>query len=210
MADQGFYNTGNTDLRYMEIGIALDRIDRHNPGYISFCIPVLTPTMEKETKVEKIVIQRSKSNIVTENAGAIDVSDIETANYVKIKIPKELVCLPNPVYDIDGEVTLTTNRTTDKEGVEPVEHQYNFRGQGTANMSGRVVEGIGGSINVSGELTGEGTNMTFGTNILGTIYTELNEINRYIDPPSRWLIAFVGGDVSMPRVVCRLPDEDEE
>ena len=195
MADQGFYNTGNMDLKYMEIGIALARIDRMRPGKVPFCIPVLTPTLPQNDKQESTIVMNGKTNIVNKNKGAVETSNIDVSNYIEIEIPRELTCLPDPIYRVEGDI----------EHEEM--YEYRFDGNGSARMSGLVVEGAGGSINVSGTLTGDGVDMYLNGHIKGIIQTELHELIRYIEKGSKWLIAFVGGDTSHPVVVCRLPDD---
>ena len=190
--DNTYYDT--MDNKYLELGIALTVIDRMNPGKVPFCIPVLTPTMNQSSKVDTKVIQsNNKSSIISENSGAVDVSNISISNYIEIEIPKELCCLPAPVYDIDGDVTISDGR-------------YNISavtGHITATGS---VSTVPGYINVDvSDFKSNGSNHSLSGHIVGTISTTLNKVNRYIPENSRWLIAFLGGDISKPCVVCRLP-----
>lgn len=188
---QGYYSAGDMSLKFLEIGIALSRIDRMNPGKIPFCIPVLTPDMNQSKQTVQKVVQKSRTNILTENAGAVDVSNIEVSNYIYIEIPKELTCLPAPVYDIEGTVTIKGSGKIDISG--------NMAGSG-------MVSDPGNSFSVSGTVSGSHDISIIDGHIEGTIKTELNPSNRYIESGSKWLIAFIGGDASMPRVVCRLPN----
>lgn len=194
--DNTYYDT--MDNKYLELGIALTTIDRMNPGKIPFCIPVLTPTMNQSGKVDTKVIQsNNKSSIVSENSGAVDVSNISISNYIEIEIPKELCCLPAPIYDIVGDVSISNGA-------------YNFKGTATIVANGDVSDGNRdiipiGHIDVDGSITTSGVNNNLSGTIEGTITTTLNESNRYIPKNSRWLIAFLGGDISKPCVVCRLP-----
>lgn len=231
-----FYSSGDMDLTYLELGIALQRIDRMNPGVVPFSIPVLTPTMNQTSTVNNKVIQANKTNIVSDNSSAVDVSNIQVSNYINIEIPKELCCLPAPIYDITGKVVLSgtydlsgshsitingkingsgsisLTGTEDIDGTvtntptgEPYVYNYNASG-GSVNARGN------GSIDMNGTISGTEThskgagNTSIDGTITGTIHTTLNDANRYIESGSKWLIAFIGGDVSMPRVVCRLPD----
>lgn len=194
-SQQGYYSTGDVELRFMEIGIALTSIDRMYPGKIPFCIPALTPNESKTDVTNKKIVQNSKSNILTENAAAVDVSNIEVSNAIYIEIPKELTCLPAPVYDIDGNVDYSGDDASIKI------QSSHMEGYG-------IVDPVAGYINVNGVT--EGTVPQYAYNwghIKGTISTELNICNRYIAKNSKWLIAFIGGDPSMPQVVCRLPDD---
>ena len=198
MSQTNYYDTGNIDLKYMEIGIALQQIDRMNPGSVPFCIPSLTPNENKTTVTEKKIIQKSKVNIVTDNAAAVDVSNIELSNAIYITIPKELVALPGARYDIEGTIIGFEGHSGN------VFISGDLRGLGTVIPSGVTP----GSIDVNGSVSGTPTTYEF-TNgsINGTLDLTLNDKDRYIPTNSRWLIAFIGGDVSMPVVVCRLPDE---
>lgn len=235
MSKTDFYSSGDMDLTYLELGIALQRIDRMNPGIIPFCIPVLTPTMNQSSAVDNKVIQANKTNIVSDNSSAVDVSNIQVSNYINIEIPKELCCLPAPIYDItgnvviDGSYNLKGNHSITITG--DISASGNISLTGTEDISGTVtntptgepyvytytanngsVNARGsGDINMNGTITGTETHSS-GTGTInidgtieGTIKTTLNDANRYIESGSKWLIAFIGGDVSMPRVICRLP-----
>ena len=237
MPDKDFYSNSNIDLKYLELGIALQKIDRMNPGVIPFCIPVLTPTMNQNNKVDNKIIQANKTNIVSENSAAVDVSNIQISNYINIEIPKELCCLPAPVYDIKGTVAIDGQYTLNN-GSHNITIKGNINASGSNNLNG--TESASGTIylyptdtnyvynyninngftniNASGDINMDGTitgiesaldgagHINIDGTIEGTIETTLNDVNRYIEKGSKWLIAFIGGDVSMPRVICRLPD----
>ena len=191
-----YYNTGDVELRYMEIGIALKAIDRMNPGSIPFCIPALMPKENKTSVTDKKIVQNSKTNILTENKAAVDVSNIEVSNAIYITIPKELTALPGAVYDFEGTLFVHTGS------------------EGRISMSETRMAGSGSvphpgdSINVVGTVSGNVDSFSLpNATIKGTATFTLNEVNRYIGKNSKWLIAFIGGDTSMPQVVCRLPDD---
>lgn len=193
MAQTDYYGTGNLELTYLEIGIALTSIDRMNPGSIPFSIPVLTPNENKESVTNKKIIQRSKTNILNENKDAVDVSNIELSNAIYITIPKELVALPGATYYVNGTF------------------DYLNGSSGSIDISGRLAGGgtviQGGSFDVQGTVDGNITSYSLlNGSVKGTLSLVLTEEYRYIPKNSKWLIAFVGGDTSMPRVVCRLPD----
>lgn len=193
-----YFSSGNIEFRYMEIGIALTTIDRMNPGTIPFVIPSLMPKEDKVDVKDRKIVQNSKSNLMTENAGAVDVSTFEVSNAIYITIPRELTGLPGAVYDFEGTATYTgAGGNGDNIDID----SSNMEGYGT------VSETLG-YINVNGHTTG--TIASYGYymgNIKGTANFTLNNVNRYIEKNSRWLIAFIGGDISMPAVVCRLPDD---
>ena len=192
-----YFNSGSVELRYMEIGIALTPIDRMNPGTIPFVIPAFMPKEDKTEVKDRKIVQNSKSNLMTENAGAVDVSTIQVSNAIYITIPKELTGLPGAVYDFEGTATYTGENTADHIDID----SSNMEGYGT-------VDPVAGYINVNGHTTG--TVASYGYykgNIKGTATFSLNNVNRYIEKNSRWLIGFIGGDMSMPAVICRLPDD---
>lgn len=191
---KNLFNSGDIDLRYMEIGIALTSIDRMNPGKIPFVIPSLMPKENKTEVTNKKIIQNSKTNIMTENSGAVDVSNIEMSNAIYIEIPKELTGLPGAVYDFVGTMTYTGNTGSIDINTSHME------GNGTVSTTP-------GYINVGGQTDGTIVDYSFiKGDIIGTATFTLNNVNRYIKKNSQWLIAFIGGDVSMPVVVCRIPD----
>lgn len=232
-----FYNNSSMSMTFMEIGIAVDRIDRHKPGKINFVIPILTPDADTSKMKESKVPQKSKSNILNDNKEAVDVSDIKVSNTIAIEIPRELCCIPNPVYDIDGTCVIDGSYNMSGTSDITITGNVNASGSistsgnsnGTGTSSGNGVIGSGGyslssmTYNVSSSMSGSGSINMDGTisgseslsgdghinidgTIKGTIKTELNKVNRYIEKGSKWLIAFIGGDMSMPCVVCRLPD----
>lgn len=116
-----FYD--NMDLRYPEIGIAMQEIDRTNPGVIKFIIPVLTPNMDNSRLIESRV-HLNKDSLMNKNRN-IEVEDLKVSNYINIKMPKE-VC---------------------------------------------------------------------------SIYHMTND-ERYITSGSKWIIVFVGGDITKPRIIA--------
>ena len=73
MASQSDYY-GNVDLRYAEVGIAMQKIDRMNPGMVKFSIPTLTPGMsDHEDRNDHLLPDRiaGKSRIQhSESSGA--------------------------------------------------------------------------------------------------------------------------------------------
>lgn len=192
MAENNYYDSSSVNMKYLEIGIALDPIDRMNPGLVPFCIPVLTPNSSKNTSTSTKIIQKSKTNIFTENKDAVDVSNIEIGNTIYIEIPKELTSLPGAIYDVKGTLDIV--------------------GDGSININTSHMEGTGtvsellGKIDVSGSTQGNMQITIHNTTVTGTLDLTLNDSNRYIPANSRWLISFIGGDMSMPCVVCRLPD----
>lgn len=91
-----FYDT--LDLKYPEIGIAMQDIDRTNPGKVKIIIPILTPNIDSTKLVEKISYQNT-SNLKNADKRTVNIQNIKITNYVEIPFPKE-ICT---TYDGDKE-----------------------------------------------------------------------------------------------------------
>lgn len=205
-----FYNNSSMNMPYLEIGIALKDIDRNNPGKIPFSIPILTPDVDTSKQVKSKVPQRDKSNILTDNKGAVDVSDIEVSNYIEIEIPRELCVLANAKYAVEGWLN-----------IEGSGHVQTATLNGTGSISGSL-SGTGtvgpplnyDSLSASGIVSGSISETVSGTHttdfqkakVDGELTLKMIAPYHIIPKGSKWLIAFIGGDMSMPRVICRLPD----
>lgn len=192
MSESNYYDSANISMKYLEIGIALSVIDRMNPGKIPFCIPSITPNTNKSSTTDKKIIQASKTNILTDNKDAVDVSNIEVSNYIYIDIPKELTALPGAVYDVSGDLDIKGS------GDESI---VSANIAGTGLVSERL-----GKIDVHGGVSGNISSINLNTKVNGKLDLVLSNEYRYIPQNSKWLISFIGGDMSMPCVICRLPD----
>lgn len=113
------------DLKYPELAIAMDDIDRSNPGVIRFVIPVLTPLMNNNSPMSD-VIRQTKSNLMNDTSIKLEVDTIKVTNTISIPVPQE-VC---NVYNLDDS-------------------------------------------------------------------------NRIIKSGSKWIVVFVGGDITKPRIISR-------
>lgn len=137
-----FYD--NMDLKYPEIGIAMQVIDRFNPGKVKMCIPILTPNMDNSHIIEKNERQNT-NNLMNLNKGQLDVGNISITNYVYVPFPESLCnqpkasCLECVCRDIH-ECTC--------------KHCH-------------------------------------------------DEDNRYIPEGSKWIIVFIGGDITKPRAIAK-------
>lgn len=160
-----FYDT--LDLKYPEIAVCIERIDRLNPGNPKFIIPVLTPNMSTDTESTQSIRQNS-SNL--RNGGTSpEITDITMSNYMQIPLPKELCgnydskFLQAIRFLVD--VTLTCNNS-----------------------------GSGDSHTCNGTLTKK----------FNTLYEILSSLtsSRYIKKGSKWIVVFVGGDVTKPRIIA--------
>lgn len=113
------------DLKYPEIAIAMDDIDRMNPGEIRFAIPILTPLMDNSKPVVD-TIRQTKSNLRNDPSVKLEVDNIRITNFISIRVPQE-VC---------------------------------------------------------------------------NVY-QLTEENRIIKSGSKWIVVFVGGDITKPKIISR-------
>ena len=82
-----FYDT--LDLKYPEIGIAIQDIDRANPGKVKIIIPILTPNMDNTKIIEKVVYQNNY-NLQNARKNAVNIQNIKLTNYIEIPFPKEI------------------------------------------------------------------------------------------------------------------------
>lgn len=123
---QDFYD--KMDLKYPEIAIAMDDIDRMNPGRVRFIIPILTPHMDKD-KITNKTIYQNRSSLRNDKSVKLEIGDVGISNFIHINVPAE-VC---NVYHLTNE-------------------------------------------------------------------------NRYIQAGSKWIVIFVGGDITKPRIISRYLD----
>jgi len=212
MSKDNFYE--EMDLKYIEIGYAMKTIDRMNPGKVPFIIPVLTPQMDNSAMKDTKVIQRDKSNIQNETNN-VDVSDLQMSNYIYIEIPKELCAMPFGEYHTTGALNIWGTETFD--GSDTFEGKMNFKAslsqffsQGSVDVYRGIVSASTGSSEGTQTFDGSETfkgNGKFNadTRIKGVLYFEPTDQYRYIPKGSKWGIMFIGGDVNMPIVICRLP-----
>lgn len=177
-----FYD--NLDLRYPEIAIALQDIDRTNPGIVKFSIPILTPSLNN-TEIFTNEIHQNSSSLVNKNKSIVEVDNIIQKNYVEIPVPEELCTICHGIFYVLEEDSILEVKDA------------NTRIDGSLSGSGSVIEG--GSFSVSGNVNGI---MEFESeNVKG----QLNVIpkDRYIKKGSKWIVEFIGGDITHPRIVAR-------
>lgn len=208
MSKQNFYE--ELDLKYIEIGYNMKPIDRVNPGIVPFNIPVLTPQMDNSTMKDSKIIQRDKSNIQNASVSSIEVSDLQMSNYIEIQVPKEICSLPSAEYNVEGSLNYKGTASVNGSGscsfsrfdinVTGIVHDNRYsEGSGYINASGNASSGSA-SYNNKESFKASGT-------VDGTLMLIPTEEYRYIPIGSRWAICFIGGDINMPMVMCRLPDE---
>lgn len=208
MSKQNFYE--ELDLKYIEIGYNMKPIDRTNPGIVPFNIPVLTPQMDNSTMKDSKIIQRDKSNIQNASVGSIEVSDLQMSNYIEIQVPKEICCLPSAEYFVEGSLNYKGNMDANGSGSYTFE-SFNINVTGTVHDN-RYTDGVG-YVSASGNASSSKANYSSKESFIadgkidGTITLIPTKEYRYIPAGSRWAICFIGGDINMPMVMCKLPDE---
>ena len=186
MAKTDFYD--ELDLRYPEIAICLDKIDRTNPGTKNFYIPVLTPNVDTDSQKPKVQTYR-QTNSTLANASKPNISSIEIQNFIPITIPKELCAFVGGNYNVvnvdsidiasNGNITISGS-TEDGGGII---HSHRL-GRYSYNLSGK-------------ETTYKG--------ILNIIPTDEY---RYIKEGSKWIVVFIGGDINKPQLIGRYTEEE--
>ena len=88
-----FYD--DLDLKYTEIGIAIQDIYKEDPGKVKMIIPVLTPSMRTDAPVETLIRQSKSSNL---NKTVLEIANVVCTNYMEIPFPPE-VCAASKTDD---------------------------------------------------------------------------------------------------------------
>ena len=81
MKDFEFYQ--NLDLRYPEIAICIDAIDRYTG---KFYIPVLTPILDGDKPYDITDININKNNILNDSS-SMDITACTSSNYLTLVVP---------------------------------------------------------------------------------------------------------------------------
>lgn len=171
-----FYD--NLDLKYAEIAICIEKIDRLNPGSPKFVIPILTPTMSIDSESSQSVYQNS-SNLRNGDT-APEVANITMNNYMKIPLPKEL-CGNYDTRFLQAVRYLEDVTLTCKNGGG----EYHWC-EGKLDKKFKTLYEI--------------------------ITSDDLKLSRYIKKGSKWIVVFVGGDVTKPRIIApydHLPEGEE-
>ena len=186
------------DLRYPEIGIAIQEIDRIKPGKVKFIIPILTPNMDITKEVEQKVYQNS-TNLMNLDT-TIEIENLDVYNYIEIPIPRELCSICDGLFDIiEGE------KPEEKSKINTLK-EANMKLSSASQSGSGSVSCEAGSISVTGRVSGimeyTDAKITGRVNIL--------PVDRYIPIYSKWIIMFLGGDITKPIVIARYPEPEEE
>lgn len=185
MAKTDFYD--ELDLRYPEIAVCLDVIDRANPGTKNFYIPVLTPNVDTDSLKTKVqTIRQTNATLANENKPNID--NIEIQNYIPIKIPKELCAFVGGNYSIVNVNSIEVKSS----GRITINGSTGSGGSGNGSHSHSTLSGTG-SYTIDGD-------ETLYKGILNIIPTDEY---RYIQKGSKWIVVFIGGDINKPQIIGR-------
>ena len=168
------------DLKYPEIAIAMQDIDRVNPGKVKFSIPILTPTMDNDKTIENIERQNT-SNLMNADKKGLDIQNIKISNYIEIPVPSELCALDTGEYEIINGIINISNANESITGTAT-----GGSSEVGMNISGFTSKGI---CNLSsGEITG---------------HISIIPTDRIIPAGSKWIVVFIGGDITKPRIIGR-------
>lgn len=184
-ANTGYYDGAN--LNTPEIATCLDKIDRYKSGTYKFKIDVLTPYMNQAIPTTTTVVQNS-SNIISENSAAAGVSNLTVSNYIEIKLSREVCTLYGGAFTITGDVSGTINSSwSGSASSAEIKGSINID---TGTASGKFTAS-GGSIN----LTSAHMKITSGK-------VNLVPSDRYIKKGSKWIVVFIGGDITKPQILA--------
>lgn len=188
MAKTDFYD--ELDLRYPEIAVCLDVIDRTNPGTKNFYIPVLTPNVDTDSLKTKVqTVRQTNATLANENKPNID--SIEIQNYIPIKIPKELCAFVGGNFNVVNV------------------NSINVEGSGRITISGSTGSGGGIGSHSHSTLSGGGTYTINGSESLykGILNIIPTDEYRYIAKGSKWIVVFIGGDINKPQIIGRYTED---
>ena len=192
------------DLKYPEIAIAMQDIDRTNPGKVKFSIPILTPTMDNNKTKENIERQNT-SNLINADKKGLEIQNIQISNYIEIPVPSELCTLDSGEYEItDGIINISNaNESTTGTATGGYSISGNISGVGTVSEhtgSINVFGSIEGGMSISGFTSKGICNLSSGE-ITGRI--SIIPTDRIIPAGSKWIVVFIGGDITKPRIIGR-------
>lgn len=152
------------DFKYAELAICIEKIDRLEPGSPKFIIPVLTPTMSKESEEENTVFQNS-SNIRNGDTKP-EITNVNMTNYIQLPLARELCGGPDMMFLNAVKYLYDVTLTCQNGGGE------NHWCRGILNK------------------------------IFKTLMDFITPEMRYIKKKSKWIVVFIGGDITNPRIIA--------
>ena len=194
MAGKDFYT--DMDLRYPEIAVCIERIDRVNPGTKKFYIPVLTPNVDTTSlKTKDNIVYQTNSNIANEQS--VSISNVTVSNYIEMTIPRELCGYVGGKHKIKGQG-------------KSIFQAIKLALKGSTNISGTGTVGPADSysvLSVSGaRLSSMDVNGTGNDEYTNEALEEFDPVERYIEKGSKWIVVFIGGDINQPQIIARYTD----
>lgn len=191
MAEMDYYD--NLDLKYPEIAICIDRIDRTNPGELRFYVPILTPDMQMDINNPIDTKIRQNSGNLVNKMNKPEVGNIDLSNYIKIKLPRELCALFHGTWHWEsipeGKIEAEIDYWSDQKG----------------HIAGHGVVGpplphsvLNATVTAQHE---EGYEESIG-HYKGIVKMMPTDYYRYIPPGSKWVVVFIGGDINKPCIIA--------
>lgn len=174
------------DLKYPEIAIAMEKIDRLNPGIVQFSIPILTPNMDN-SKITNNTIHQNSLNLKNKDKKNFEIENINVSNFIKIKVPKSL-CIPESYNIIIEGCDLGVFEIIDNGSKIDI----------SLHQTGEFDPNRYSITNISNNTT----NMNI-TKLCGEVKYRFTPEDRFIDAGSKWIVVFIGGDITKPQIIGR-------
>lgn len=174
------------DLKYPEIAIAMEKIDRLNPGVVQFSIPILTPNMDN-SKITNNTIHQNSLNLKNKDKKNFEIENINVSNFIQIKVPKSL-CVPESFDIVIEDCDLNVFKAIDNGS--------------KINVSLHQIDKFDSSRYSITNISNSTTNMNI-TKVSGEVRYTLTAEDRYIDAGSKWIVVFIGGDITKPQIIGR-------
>lgn len=213
MAQKDFYS--DLDLKYPEIAVCIETIDRVNPGKKKFYIPVLTPNVDTTSlKTKDNIVYQNNSNIANESS--VSISNVTISNYIEMVIPRELCGYIGGKHKIKGE----GKQKLKGEGTQKLS-SIDLKMSGTTGINGSGTVGppmAYASLSISEarlsdtDISGSG-NDSYISEENNTYTNEAEEsfdpVDRYIAKGSKWIVVFIGGDINQPQIIGRYYEPED-
>ena len=183
MANKEYYD--DLDLRYPELAICLDRIDRCNPGKLRFYVPILTPNLDtKSLNTSLETVFQTGSTI--ENQSGVNISSVQIQNYIEITLPKELTAFVGGDFWVKNVINMDFVQKVTWNGSTDWYHHGHVHTWFT------------------------GWEVGYQSYYFGILNQVPTDEYRYIDPGSKWLVIFLGGDISKPQIIAPYAEPESQ
>ena len=148
----------------------------------------MTPNLDtKSLKTKVETVHQNSSNIANENGPNIE--NVKIQNYIEIYLPKELCAFVGGDFEVVNKGYMEV------------------RSDGRITISGSTGTG-GGMTHSHSTLSGGGLYTINGaeTTYKGVLNSIPTDQYRYIEKGSKWIVVFIGGDISKPQIIGRYYD----